>query len=175
MFELLIKLVPGGVASEYVRSLKVGDNVDISGPAGQFSLQNNNKRKIFMVTGTGIAPIRSFLSVKSPQVLNSVLFWGLKDLAGSYLMDELSTLKNSHPSFMFYYCLSQQASFDEVPHPLRNHFNSGHIDAVWEATIPSISPNDEYYLCGSRTVIESLRILLLSKGVEKSNLYFEKY
>lgn len=174
-FDLLIKLIPGGVASEYIRALTVGDMVDVNGPAGLFKLQKNDKRKIFMATGTGIAPIRSFLSSTSSQALNSVLFWGLKDLAGSYLMDELSALKNSHPSFMFYYCLSQQASFDEVPPPLRSHFKSGHIDAVWEAAIPSISPNDEYYLCGSRAVIEFLRVLLLSKGVEKDNLYFEKY
>lgn len=174
-FDLLIKLVPGGVASEYIRSLKVGDMIDVTGPAGLFKLQNSEKRKIFMATGTGIAPIRSFLSVKSPQTLNSILFWGLKDFEGSYMMDEFLTLKNTHPSFMFYYCLSQQASFDKIPPELQDHFKAGHIDTVWGSVVSTISPHDEYYLCGSRTVIESLRILLLSKGVEKGNLYFEKY
>jgi ferredoxin-NADP reductase len=174
-FDFLIKIVPGGVASEYIRTLEVGDEVDVTGPAGLFKLQNNEKRKIFMATGTGIAPIRSFLSAKSPQALNSILFWGLKNFEGSYMMDELLTLKNTHPDFMFYYCLSQQVSFETIPPLLQDHFKAGHIDAAWEGVVSSISPNDEYYLCGSRTVIESLRVLLLTKGVEKGNLYFEKY
>lgn len=174
-FDLLIKIIPGGVASEYIRMLTVGEVVDITGPAGLFRLQNNEKRKIFMATGTGIAPIRSFLSAGSDRALNSILFWGLKDFSESYMMEELSELKRTHSSFMFYYCLSQQPSFEGIPFPLKEYFKTGHIDSVWETLIPTVSQNDEYYLCGSRAVIESLRVLLLSKGVEKSNLFFEKY
>ena len=174
-FELLIKIIPGGVASEYVRALTVTQVVDITGPAGLFRLQNNEKRKIFMATGTGIAPIRSFLFTRSAPALNGVLFWGLKDFAESYMVEELSQLNLSHPSFLFYYCLSQQASFEDIPLSLKDHFKAGHIDAVWETLMPQVSQNDEYYLCGPRTVIESLRVLLLSKGVTKNNLYFEKY
>jgi len=175
MFDLLIKLVPGGIASEYVRSLKVGECVDVSGPAGLFCLQKNDKRKIFMATGTGIAPIRSFLSTRAPHALNSLLFWGLKDFVDTYLIDELLSLKAAHSSFAFYCCFSRQTSFDNISSRLTDSFKTGHIDSVWQSIMPGILPEDEYYLCGSRVVIESLRIFLLSKGVEKRNLFFEKY
>lgn len=174
-FELLIKIVPGGVASEYVRSLKTDDKVEVSGPAGLFILQNNNKRKVYMVTGTGIAPIRSFLFSGGPCALNSILFWGLKDVASSYLTDELFNLKTTHPGFNYYYCFSQQSAFEGVPPLQLGHFKSGHVDSVWRTVVPVVLPGDEYYLCGSRTVIESLRTLLLSLGVERGGLFFEKY
>lgn len=173
-FELIVKLLPGGAASEYLSQMKVGEDIEAMGPAGLFSLQNNEKRKIYMATGTGIAPIRSFLTSQLPHSLNSLLFWGLKDIPNSYLADELLSLKNNNFSFDYYYCFSQQASFGE-PTAESSHFRSGHIDEVWKTIVPNILPNDEYYLCGSRTVIESLRTLLLSLGVDRQNLFFEKY
>ncbi len=175
MFELLIKLVPGGASSEYIKKIAEGETIDVTGPAGLFRLQNTQKRKIYMVTGTGFAPIRSFLTSNVPHALNSVLFWGLKDLANSYMIDELAALHTTTPSFNFYYCLSQQSSFETIPAYLLQYFRTGHIDTVWGAVMPEISALDEYYLCGSRTVIESLRIHLLERGVAKESLFFEKY
>ena len=174
-FELLIKLVPGGVASEYIRSLVIGDKIDISGPAGLFLQQKTELKKIYMTTGTGFAPIRSFLLSGPSQALNSLLFWGMRDLSEVYLFDELLSLKKISPSFSFYYCLSQQSSFDIIPADLLQYFRTGHIDAVWSSLMPTIDKNDEYYLCGSRTVIESLRGILLGKGIQKNKLFFEKY
>lgn len=174
-FDLLIKLIPGGVASEYIRKLQVGDSVSASGPAGLFAEQKTSSKKIYMVTGTGFAPVRSILN--SPKDLSSdrTLFWGLKNLSETYMFEELYGLKSLDSSFSFYYCLSQQASFASIPADLLQYYRSGHIDAVWGSLNPTIYSEDEYYLCGSRTVIESLRLLLLSKGVPKERLFFEKY
>ncbi|MFH0773529.1 MAG: FAD-dependent oxidoreductase [bacterium] len=175
VFELLIKLIPTGAASEYVRGLVVGDMVDVLGPAGLFVQQKTVARKIYMVTGTGFAPIRSFLTSPSQKPLNCALFWGLKDLSETYMFDELFHLKNTFSSFSFYYCLSRQPSFSTIPANLLHYFRAGHINEVWASQISKIEMEDEYYLCGSRTVIESLRVLLLSKGVAKNHLFFEKY
>ena len=30
MFELLVRLIPGGVASEYIKTLQVGDKVEVA-------------------------------------------------------------------------------------------------------------------------------------------------
>lgn len=175
VFELLVKLVPGGVASEYIRSLQVGDTTAVSGPAGLFTEQKTSFNKIYMATGTGFAPIRSFLSshLFNPPAIS--LYWGLRDVSESCLFDELLSMKKLTPSFSFWYCLSQQASFNSIPADLLQYFRMGHIDAVWSSQKLAINPSDEYYLCGSRTVIESLRLLLLTRGVSKDKLFFEKY
>lgn len=175
IFELLIKLVPDGKASEYLRTLNVGASLDVSGPAGLFSEQKTEVKKIYMVTGTGFAPIRSILTSPLRKSSPTSLFWGLKNISETYMFEELYGLKTSDPSFSFYYCLSQQDSFNTIPADLLHYYRAGHIDAVWSSITPTIDPESEYYLCGSRTVIESLRLLLLSKGVLKEKLYFEKY
>lgn len=175
VFELLIKLVPDGKASEYIKGLHVGDSLDVSGPAGLFAEQKTDIEKVYMVTGTGFAPIRSILSSIPRRSFNTSLFWGLKNMSETYMFEELYEYKAHNPSFSFYYCLSQQTSFDAIPANLLHYYRPGHIDAVWAAVTPTINPNSEYYLCGSRTVIESLRLLLLSRGVLKEKLYFEKY
>jgi len=149
--------------------------VDIAGPAGLFALKKTPARKIFLVTGTGVAPVRSFLLSDPSQALNSVLYWGLKDLSEIFLFNELLDLKRVSSTFFFQYCLSQQPSFDIIPADLLHYFRAGHIDTVWTAQTASINPLDEYYICGSREVVESLRLLLLSRGVSKNNLFFEKY
>ncbi|MFZ2025908.1 MAG: FAD-dependent oxidoreductase [Microgenomates group bacterium] len=173
-FELLIKIVEGGVGTQYLKRLRVGDTVDASGPAGLFRQQQTPGRKIYMVTGTGYAPIRSFFLSSTGSLSNHLLFWGMRTLDETYLFDELLSLHKER-GLSFYYCLSRESSFESIPAYLLQHYRTGHIPDVWQSISPDIATNDEYYLCGSRTVVESLRVLLLSRGVPKENLFFEKY
>ena len=59
---LTIKRVKGGVASNYMCDLKVGDNVEIRGPFGAtFLMPNDAQANVIMIcTGTGSAPFRAF-------------------------------------------------------------------------------------------------------------------
>ena len=53
-FELLAKLVPGGLASEWLRARGPGDDLPFVGPVGQFRLRDRHAGDIvFAVTGTG--------------------------------------------------------------------------------------------------------------------------
>lgn len=175
IFELIIKLVPGGVASTFLASLPLGGSVDVAGPAGLFKEQPTANKKIYMATGTGIAPIRSFLLSRTSSSINGALYWGMRNSSEVYLMDELLRIKQSALSFDFYYCLSQQDPHVPIPADLLQYFRAGHIDAVWDARTSPSDPTDEYYLCGSRTVIESLRLHLLARGIPKEKIFFEKY
>src|SRR3972149_8574318 len=60
-FELIIGIIPGGLASNYLFSLKENTEIIFQGPAGVFSIKENDRGKIFLITGTGIAPIRSMI------------------------------------------------------------------------------------------------------------------
>ncbi len=60
-FELLIKLIPNGCASKYLEKLEIGSETTFQGPAGMFILRESQRERIFIVTGTGYAPVRSML------------------------------------------------------------------------------------------------------------------
>ena len=57
-----IKRAPGGVGSNYMCDLKVGDKVEVTGPFGAtFLMPNDANANIVMIcTGTGSAPFRAF-------------------------------------------------------------------------------------------------------------------
>jgi len=59
---LTVKRTEGGVASNYLCSLKVGDKVQVTGPFGAtFLMPNDPSSNILMIcTGTGSAPFRAF-------------------------------------------------------------------------------------------------------------------
>lgn len=173
-FELLVRLVEGGVASTYLKNMEVGASIPVSGPAGLFKEQPSEARKIYMVTGTGFAPVRSFLQSRPAPTVNALLFWGMKNHTESYLIEELRAIEKAAPSFSFFYCLSQE-EVEGIPAEYQKYYRTGHIDAVYDASNISKNPLDEYYLCGSRTVVESLRSHLAESGISKEKIFFEKY
>src|SRR2546426_11844263 len=76
---LLLNLVPGGPGSTYLFNLKEREETHFKGPAGNFYLREDPGRELlFIVTGTGIAPIRSMLlaNAERPDARQATLFWG---------------------------------------------------------------------------------------------------
>ncbi len=162
-FELIIQIIPGGLASNYLFSLKEKTEVIFQGPAGMFGLKENNQPKIFLTTGTGIAPVKSMLESYQLPVSSYSLFWGLKTYKDIYLFDELK-------EFNLKICLSREQNRDIIPDKDRKYFELGHVDSY----SPLLATAD-YYLCGGRQIVESLREFLVAKNIPKENIYFEKF
>lgn len=162
-FELIIQIIPGGLASNYLSALKVQDKVVFQGPAGVFGLKENNGPKIFLTTGTGIAPVKSMLESYQLPVSSYQLFWGMKTYKDVYLFDKL---KEFNPKI----CLSREQNLDIIPENDKKYFELGHVDSY----SPLLTTAD-YYLCGGRQIVESLRQFLVAKNVPQENIYFEKF
>ncbi|EKE14008.1 MAG: hypothetical protein ACD_12C00717G0001 [uncultured bacterium] len=166
-FELIIGLIPGGLASNYLFSLKEKTEVIFQGPAGLFELRKNNRTKIFMVTGTGIAPVRSIINSEfRTQDSEFYLFWGLKNYQDVYLFAELKKL-----GIKFKICLSREQNLDMIPEEDKKYFELGHVDSCFDQLLT----NSDFYLCGGRQIVESLRQFLLGKNISAENIYFEKF
>jgi len=172
-FELIVEIVPGGLASNYLFSLSEKTEVVFQGPAGMFGLKENDRSKIFLVTGTGIAPIRSMLNSKfETQNPKYFLFWGQKNYKDVYLFDELK-------QFNLKICLSREQNFEMIPEADKRFFELGHVDSCFEKQFNfeeiKQQNNFDFYLCGGRLVVESLKQFLLSKNIPQENIIFEKF
>jgi len=175
-FELLIKRVPGGLASDYINAFVVGQKVEFSGPAGQFSLKNTPLPKVFITTGTGIAPIRSFILSNKTHAQTYHLFWGMSTVADLYLLDELKEVSKNDPHFKFMVNLSKEPSLEKINGVDRGFFSLGHVnEGVLGLLNNSLQSNFEFYICGRREVVESLREYLYTHGIDRSLVYFERY
>ena len=206
IIEFIIELFPGGLASTYLEELKIEEEVSFQGPAGQFQLRENDKQKIFLVTGTGIAPVRSiFSSLVIPSVARNLvppkagrnasldsssppsavprndsgmvyLFWGLKTYQDVYLFEELKNYGLRITDYNFKICLSREKNLEMIPEPDRKYFEIGHIDTCLFQQFNNLTMEQfEFYLCGGRNVVESIRQILLSKNISPENIVFEKF
>jgi len=198
-FKLIIQIIPGGLASSYLSNLKVKDEIIFQGPAGMFGLKENDRSKIFLVTGTGIAPVRSMLisniknQISKMQFKNQKyhLFWGLKTYKDAYLLDELKELtttvipapddtrRQAPARIHLKICLSREQNLDMIPEIDKKFFELGRVDSCFEKQLNNLTikqlNNFDFYLCGGRQIVESLRQFLVAKNVPKENIYFEKF
>lgn len=183
--DLVVKLIHRGIASSYVEKLEIGEEVVFSGPAGRFALHENERDKIFIATGTGIAPIKSMIlsefkiqnsplrssSFEEQAKFKIQLFWGLKHYKDTYFIKEFVKLADEHPHFKFYICISRDKNLGEVNAEYKKHFLLGRVTEGLKERISNI----DYYICGGRDIVESLRQHLYDIGVPKEQVFFEKF
>jgi len=184
-FDLLVKRIPGGMASNYLAGLPIGGKVSFQGPAGVFSMKDSDptKSKVFLATSTGIAPIYSMLRSR---ILDGVtnekwyLFWGARTKNDLHWVKELEEMRRKNPSFKYSFCLSRESDPSQKTMPPECAL--GRIDASFQNDIlESVKGNTEllngyeYYICGSINAVETLRQSLIGEGVEKKNIRSEKF
>ncbi|OGK14224.1 hypothetical protein A3H80_00800 [Candidatus Roizmanbacteria bacterium RIFCSPLOWO2_02_FULL_37_19] len=195
-FEIIIEYIPKGIASLYLSQLQVGQKAEFRGPAGVFILRDTPKDKIFLGTGTGIAPIKAMIQHRLSQQVaqmvtdqtnplvepmhrlndlagspNLYLFFGLRYRQDVYLFDIFKKLAEEHKNFHFKLCLSREQSLEGLD---GNHYVQGRVNAHIETLLQGKNPNDfEYYICGGRQTVDSLRAFVEGFGVLKENISFE--
>lgn len=192
-FELILETIPQGLGSNYLMNLPIGGKALFKGPAGVFTLKETPKNKIFLATGTGIAPIKamieSYFEREAPHS-SLTLFFGLKNRTGVYLFDEFRAFSTKHPNFNFRVCLSREddlAGLDKVCYGsgrVNAHlevFLDGRFNDLTGAHQPNLQAKTaffnthEYYICGSKPVVDSLREFVIGLGVLPENIYFERF
>lgn len=180
--EFIIEYVENGVASQHLAKMQVGEELTFQGPAGVFIFRQNEREPIFLATGTGIAPIVSIIAdlfENGNYSQNIYLFWGLKLKTDMYYFDELKQIANKYPNFHFKMCLSREselaALFNEEDAKL---CASGRIDKGLETMITETKQDKNkfnYYICGSKHVVEAVREYLQSQTIPTEQVFFEKF
>jgi NAD(P)H-flavin reductase len=177
--EMLIQHVPNGIASLYLESLKIGDEVKLQGPAGLFLLKQPSKDSVFLATGTGIAPMWSIFHSASEHFHNTknTVLLGFPTFKDMYFIPELKQLHNTYPDFNFFICVSREQDKKDLDPVHQEHIVLGRITHKFDELLSQdptlISRN--FYICAGKEIVDSLRQYLTDKGIAKENIHFEKY
>lgn len=163
-FVLCHDVKPGGPGSKWTIAREVGDIATFMGPLGIFIRDDSNRKKVFIATGTGIAPFRSMLYTAS-QVPTS-LYWGLRYEDGLYWTEEFEAFARSNAWFSFYLSLSQPTQAWSGL--------SGHVTKHVFEKEKDIAQS-EFYLCGNQSMVKEMEQKLLDAGVPKAQIYKELY
>jgi ferredoxin-NADP reductase len=181
--DIIAHIIEGGIASTRFATLSEGDVLQVQGPAGVFTLRENARPKMFLATGTGIAPIlsilQSTLTESGEAAPRMMLFWGLRTKSDAYYVDELNGLVARYPSLDVRICLSRESA--DTLEGISDIYMPGRIDSVLSNHIlvhPSVLNNInnlDYYLCGSVAAVDTFNTILANVSVDKSHIYFEKF
>ena len=169
--ELLIRLVPNGIATTYVHTaLKVGDQVRLSGPYGDFYLRGNCEELIMIAGGSGLAPIRSLVYDVIEKGLPHKMrfFFGANTMRDLYYMDEFAQIEKDYPQFKFIPCLAR-------PEPSDNWQGvTGFVTVALQEQVDS-GEGKEAYLCGSPGMLDACIKILKEKGFTDETIFYDKF
>lgn len=156
------KFPMGGLFSQYLDSLKIGDTIDVKGPTGhivyegkgRFLLNNKPKfvKKIAMLAGgTGITPMYQVIRavVSDPEDKTEInLIYSNRNEGDIMLKKELDVWQENHPNFKVCYTLT-----GAVPENWK--FNTGRInEAMVKKYLPPGCDESMALLCGPTELIQ---------------------
>ena len=167
--------IPPGQVSSFIFNLQPGDDVTISGPFGEFFMDESDSEIILIGGGAGMAPLRShvFDLFKAKKTKRKVSFWyGGRSLKEVFYTDQFKEIEKNHANFSFHLALS-----DPLPEDNWTGY-SGFIHRVLfdEYLRDHPAPEDvNYYLCGPPMMTQAVFDMLDSLGVEQENIHYDDF
>ncbi|MEN3008705.1 2Fe-2S iron-sulfur cluster binding domain-containing protein [Pseudothermotoga sp.] len=172
--ELVIRLVPGGIATTYVFNyMKEGEIVEFVGPFGEFYMRNTKADMIMIAGGSGMAPIKSIVLDMIDRKIkdrNVWFFFGARSKRDLFYVELFRTIEKDWDRFHFIPALSNPNPEDDWTGEL------GLITEVVDRYLMNKIPKEsekEAYLCGSPGMINASIQVLQKHGINK--IYYDKF
>ena len=165
---------PGAVSS-YLFGLKPGDNVTVSGPFGNFFVNETDSEIIFIGGGVGMAPLCAHVhdQLERMQTKRTISYWyGARSLADLYYANKMERLEKEHENFSWHVALSDPAKQDGWDGDV------GFIHEIIYNKYLKAHPNPqncEYYLCGPPLMIKAVQAMLGKLGIPKENIFYDDF
>jgi Na+-transporting NADH:ubiquinone oxidoreductase subunit F len=175
-----------GVASSYIFSRKPGDKVIVSGPYGEFFINESDAEMLYVGGGAGMAPMRSHLyhlfnTLKSGR---KVTYWyGGRSKRELFYIEHFRKLEREFPNFKFFLVLSEPLPEDNwvAKTDVNDTKGDGFVGFVHQAVIDNYltkhdSPEDiEFYFCGPPLMNKAVVKMCDDFGVPKENVRFDDF
>jgi benzoate/toluate 1,2-dioxygenase reductase subunit len=164
--EFFIRLVAGGEFSEWLVGAKAGDLIELSKPRGSFFLRDEDRPRLFVAGGTGIAPFLSMLrfiaSKKSTQPTTMLI--GARSSEHLIAKNELSELMAKIPQLKLE--VATETGADCACH-------TGYATDLISTL--NLDPDTRVYLCGPPPMVEAGRIAAESAGQNRADVLCERF
>jgi benzoate/toluate 1,2-dioxygenase reductase subunit len=136
---ICVRLVPQGRFTPVLAAARPGDRFEIEGPSGYFTCQPSQRRRVFVATGTGIAP---FVSFARGGVRDFICLHGVRDPGELYYREVIAPAAG-----LYQPCLSGEEGKDLPPERFCGRVTRYLIDHLTPGAF-------DFYLCGRAGMIE---------------------
>ena len=165
--------IPPGIVSSWLFAVAPGDEITLSGPFGDFHIQQTGREMIFVGGGVGMAPLRAMIHQELARGTDRRMryFYGARSLADLFYAQEFAALAATHENFSWKPTLSDPAPGD------RWTGATGFIHETLRAELGRHpAPEDcEYYLCGPPVMISAVLATLERLGVEPASIFYDDF
>ena len=163
-----VKKVQGGLFSAlFFNELKLNQLFRVNGPLGTFFCRKNRFDKVFLCTGTGFAPVRSMVEtlIAEGDRFNIYIFWGGRQPTDLY-SDLPIKWSRAYANVEFQPVYSRCVDNEEAFH--------GYVQDALIASGINLE-NIEVYACGSSSMIDSAKNLLIESGLSEKRFYSDAF
>lgn len=165
-----------GICSSYIFTRKPGDKVTLSGPYGDFHIQDTGREMIYIGGGAGMAPLRSHLMHLFRTLHTTdrkISYWyGARSRREIFYEEDFRAIERDFPNFKFNIALSD-------PQPEDNWTGyTGFIHQVlYDHYLKDYeAPEDiEYYMCGPGPMSSAVKKMLWDLGVPSEMLMYDDF
>ncbi|HIP26640.1 MAG TPA: NADH:ubiquinone reductase (Na(+)-transporting) subunit F, partial [Flavobacteriaceae bacterium] len=175
-----------GVASSYIFNQKPGDKVIISGPYGEFFINESEAEMLYVGGGAGMAPMRSHLYhlFRTLKTGRKVTYWyGGRSKAELFYVDHFRALEKDFPNFKFFIALSDPAESDnwKVKTDINDEYGDGFVGFIHQVVIDQyLSKHDEpedleLYFCGPPLMNKAVQKMGEDFGLADENIRFDDF
>mgnify|MGYP001312804577 FL=1 len=175
-----------GVASSYIFGLKEGDKVTISGPYGEFFINDSDAEMLYIGGGAGMAPMRShlyelFKTLKTGRKVT--YFYGGRSRAELFYIHYFRDLEKDFSNFRFHLVLSDALPEDNWKNKknLDDPNGDGFTGFVHQVVIDEFlskheAPEDiELYFCGPPLMNQAVLKMADDWGIPDENVRFDDF
>lgn len=165
IFTLIIKRIAEGRWSPIICDAEIGTTFSGMLPLGHFTLQDTPKTKCFIGTGTGFAPLYCMVRTLSMRKFSGkvAFLYGVREECDFFYLEEMNAFKEKLDLTLLPYL-----SRDDQEYATRGYVTD------W-INQENITPYEEFYLCGSPTMVKDAREKLETLGVQKEQIFWEQY
>ncbi|MAA58146.1 MAG: NADH:ubiquinone reductase (Na(+)-transporting) subunit F [Cryomorphaceae bacterium] len=175
-----------GIASSYIFGLKEGDEVTISGPYGEFFINDSDSEMLYIGGGAGMAPMRSHLYelFKTLKTGRRVTYWyGGRSRAELFYIHYFRDLEKEFPNFKFYLVLSDALPEDNWVNKesCEDEKGDGFSGFVHQVVMDQYlskheAPEDlEVYFCGPPLMNQAVIKMCDDWGIPDENVRFDDF
>ncbi|MCZ0755153.1 NO-inducible flavohemoprotein [Anoxybacillus sp. J5B_2022] len=164
---------PAGIVSNYLHDhIQEGDVLELSAPAGDFTLDMTKETPVVLISGgIGITPLLSMvntLAMNQPQ--RKVTFIHAAINGSVHAFDSHMThLAKEHESLSYYICYQSPSEMDRQ----KPHFaKEGLINLEWIQSVVQ-DPQADFYFCGPVPFMKTVYHALKEWEVAKENIHYE--
>jgi len=171
---IAVKRVDKGLVSNHINDvIKVGDQIEVMSPQGNFTLETSLEQKTYVAfaAGSGITPIWSMIKSVLDNEPGSkfVLFYGNKTSDSIIFKNEIDSLTGDRLSV--YHILSREET--------GNSITNGRIDKNKATELLKsnldLLKSKAFFMCGPEEMIFNVKDVLQNLGVSEDKIKFELF